>query len=239
MGWGERGHPPLISRELIPGVLDYDGPGGMRGFLDGCGGAARDVICFDRFIHEDMDTPKAYQKILAGVENWAIPNGEESEILMTRVLGLSGALAAHGRAVAGVASALARALNDRGQDLNLELVHGAALVHDLAKGQPRHEARGGEILADLGLPELGRVVAAHKMVAVEPGPVRETELVCLADKLVQGDRRVPLEDRFLARLVEFKGDAAACAAVEMRLAMARALAAKVEAALGRPLDGVV
>lgn len=228
---GERGHPPVISADLIPDILNYSGPGGMRALLDQVEQKACDLAVWDRLILEDMDTPAAYERIRRAREGWDLPGPGEAEALMTQVLNLNPGLRAHGRAVAGVALELTRALNDKGHDLNLDLVHGAALLHDLAKGKTNHEARGAEVLNRLDLPRLGAVVAVHKDLVPTAGPVTEAEVVCLADKLVRGDRRVDLDERFRARLEEFKEDAAACAAVRRRWERARALADKIKHAL--------
>ncbi len=232
---GERGHPPLVSGALIPGILAHDGPGGMRGFLEGVEAGAREVAVWDRFILADMDTPGAYERIRRHRERWDLLTPEEAEVLMSRVLDPDDRIKAHGRVVARVAVDLARELNEGGHDLDLDLVYGAALLHDVAKGEPDHETRGGKILSRMGLERLGEVVAAHKETCAGEGPVTEAELVCLADKRVQGERVVDLDTRFGARLGQFRGDADACAGVERRWAAARGLAAKVERALGRSL----
>ena len=57
---GRRGHPVLLPSELIPSLLSYDGPGGLRGALDTLGGL-REMSVDDPGILLDADTPEDYQ----------------------------------------------------------------------------------------------------------------------------------------------------------------------------------
>ena len=69
--------------------------------------------------------------------------------------------------------------------------------------------------------------------------VDEAQVVYLADKLVQGDRVVGLEERFAVRLVRHRGDPEALAAVRRRKAQAETVLANVEKLLGRPVEDVL
>lgn len=60
---GRRGHPPLISTALIPAILAFDEPGGMRTFLSRCHDGARHVECEDPGILMDLDTPDDYRRL--------------------------------------------------------------------------------------------------------------------------------------------------------------------------------
>jgi len=51
-----KGHPPLISTRLIPEILGYDGPGGMRGLLHKCANSSMAVMVDDQFVTRDADT---------------------------------------------------------------------------------------------------------------------------------------------------------------------------------------
>ena len=59
---GRRGHPPLISAELIPAILAFDQPGGLRALLAGYEGRCVDIECDDPGILIDLDTPEDYRK---------------------------------------------------------------------------------------------------------------------------------------------------------------------------------
>ena len=59
---GRRGHPPLISAALIPAILAFKDPGGLRGLLAAYEERCVDVDCDDPGILIDLDTPEDYQQ---------------------------------------------------------------------------------------------------------------------------------------------------------------------------------
>jgi hypothetical protein len=107
----------------------------------------------------------------------------------------------------------------------------------MLRGAPEHAVRGGALLRALGVPLMAEVVEAHMDIAVRTeGPLRETEVVYLADKLVMGDRFVGLDERFGERLEQKTAAPQARAAARRRLDAARAIAGRVRAATGRSLE---
>lgn len=66
---GQRGHPPLIGSSLIPKILNYDGPDGLRGFWQICGNRIRSVPVEDDGCHADLDTPQQYDAFLKRFSN--------------------------------------------------------------------------------------------------------------------------------------------------------------------------
>ena len=66
---GERtGHPVVLSAGLIPFLLRYDGPGGLKGAVNQSGCAVRDVDVDDPGVLMDNDTPADFQRTLAQFE---------------------------------------------------------------------------------------------------------------------------------------------------------------------------
>lgn len=57
---GRRGHPVLISAGLIPGILTYEGGGGLSGALDSLGCAAELELDAEGILL-DADTPEQYR----------------------------------------------------------------------------------------------------------------------------------------------------------------------------------
>ena len=57
-----RGHPPLISAALIPSILAFPEPGGMRTLLHRFEATSMNVACDDPGILIDMDTPDDYER---------------------------------------------------------------------------------------------------------------------------------------------------------------------------------
>jgi CTP:molybdopterin cytidylyltransferase MocA len=233
---GERGHPPLIPASLIPKILGHDGQGGLKSFLKTC--PALDVPVWDREILLDADTPKDFSALVSRAERRGI--GEPGEALALARLSMPERGLAHGLAVAKVAVRLGEELNRNGGRLDLGLIHNAALLHDVGKGQPAHEARGGEMLADLGLFRLAPLVASHRDVPPPvSGVLTEREVVCLADKLVRCDRRVSVEGRFEEKLALYSLDAHACLAIRGRMSNALALRELVQLCCGRDIEEIL
>lgn len=232
---GERGHPPLVPFHLASEILRHDGSGGMKGLLERHD--SLDVPVWDRGILLDADTQDDFAALVRRFARRHV--GERGEALaLARSMPERGL--AHGRAVALVAVGLGRELNRHGGALDLDLLHNAALLHDLAKGQPRHERRGGEVLAGLGLSALAEIVASHRDVPPPAsGVLTEKEVVCLADKLVRGSQRISVKERFAEKLGLYSHDAEACAAIRGRMNNALGLLAMVERNCGRNVEEIL
>ena len=234
---GEWGHPPLVAAELAPAIMAYPGEGGLRGFWEQNPALAREVPVADRFILRDQDHPEDYAALTAELADYAVPNQAECLALLTEVLGHAPDLVAHCRLVGRVAQALAQAAQARGTALNSALALAGGLLHDAAKGQPNHPAAGAALLREMGFAAVAPLAAQHVDLAIEPGvPLGEAELVHLADKLVEADRRVALDQRFQGKLERRGGSPEARAAIARRWALARAIAARVEAAIGTTVE---
>ena len=130
--------------------------------------------------------------------------------------GADEALRAHCRAVAALADELGRALREKGAPLDADALHAAALLHDIARGEPDHAALGARRLGALGYPGIAEIVRQHH--ELEGAALDEAAVVYLADKAVRGDRRVPIDERFAA-------SAAKCTTPEAIEAHARRYAA--------------
>ena len=110
--------------------------------------------------------------------------------------------------------------------LDRELLRSAALLHDIARACPHHAELGAAWLRELGYPEAAEVMLRHHDCDAEE--LNEASLLFLADKYMQGTRRVTLEQRFSA-------SAARCESPDAREAHARrrAAAEKLENQLKR------
>lgn len=233
---GERGHPPLIPSELIPHIREHDGSGGLQTVLERAD--ALDVPVWDRGILLDADTPDDFSVLRGRAARMHV--GDRDEAVALAGLSMPERGMAHGRAVAAVALRLGGELNRHGENLDLNLIHNAALLHDVAKGWPGHEAAGGELLGRLGLGGLSDIVAAHRDVSPPvSGVLTEKEVVCLADKLVRCDRRVAVEDRFGEKLNLYRCDEDACSAIRGRLRNALSLRDMIEKICGREVEGIL
>jgi putative nucleotidyltransferase with HDIG domain len=134
---------------------------------------------------------------LTPVEVGRVPHPELTEEVCFALLHAAGTpehVIAHCRAVAEKAMQLADRAQAAGAAVDRELLFSAALLHDIARTEPDHAALGAAWLRTLGYPEVAEVVAQHH--DFEGGKLNEAALLYLADKYVQGDREVPLEERF-------------------------------------------
>lgn len=65
---GRTGHPVVLSAGLIPELLRYDGPGGLKGAVRQSGCAVQDVAVDDPGVLMDNDTRSDFQRTLARFE---------------------------------------------------------------------------------------------------------------------------------------------------------------------------
>lgn len=233
---GRRGHPPLVSARVFPEILGGGGAGGLRAVLERFDADARTVEVLDEGIVLDLDTPEDYAGARETFEDRSIPSPGECRALLA-ALGVDAAIVRHGAAVARVAGLLAARLAAVGRPADVQLLRAAGLLHDLAKGSGDHARAGARLLAALKFPRVAAVVAAHTDLPPRSRDATDdAALLYLADKLVRGDRAVPLRERFDAARARCAGSEEAQAALERRRGDALAVAASVEAALG---DGAV
>lgn len=267
---GVRGHPPLISGRHRKELARADATVDLRSFLERRRDAELDVDVQDLTILMDMDTPEDYERLRtfaeimdALVEGAAsvtatpvsaiaaataagtvtLPAlGVDDALFLLGLLELPGRVVRHSRTVAVVGVALAEALKPDLAELDVDLVRAGCLLHDMAKGSPRHAAVGQALLENLGLCRLGSLVGSHMLISPEhldtPLPTEE-QLVYLADKLVVEDQVRSLEGRAARTLQKHAGDAAVAQGVEARLRASRIIAQRVEAIAGRSLDEIV
>lgn len=124
-------------------------------------------------------------------------SGAECERLY-QAAGLPVHIRAHCRAVGELSAHMAEALNQRGYSLNVELCRDGGYLHDICRLSRQHEKAAGTFLREQGYPYLAEVAERHRgFDGEEPETVcKEWVIVCLADKLVQEDQRVTLEERY-------------------------------------------
>ncbi|GAB1410578.1 NTP transferase domain-containing protein [Desulfovibrionales bacterium] len=233
---GQRGHPPLIPAWLVPAIAGHDGTGGLHTVLEQHLG--QDVPVWDRGVLLDADTGSDFTLLQHKAERLHLGEREEIQTLADLTMPKRGV--AHGQAVTQVALRLAEKLGTHGLALDLDLVHNAALLHDIAKSQPDHEQAGGHFVSNLGLTGLAPIVASHRDVPPPAkGLITEKELVCLADKLVRCDKRVSVEARFGEKLAQYAGDEAAQKAILGRMRNALALQKLVETRCGENIEDIL
>jgi len=163
-----------------------------------------------------------------------IPTVDQCFLLMKQY-GMLENIKAHSIVVEKVASLLAQSLRKAGEDLGLERVTAGALMHDIAKTEclrtkEDHAKKGKEICLDHRFYEIADIVAEHVVLTKFDSnhAVREVEIVYYADKRVNHDVVVSLEERLEYLLDHYGRDKelirerirenfALCKAVEMKI----------------------
>lgn len=232
---GTRGHPPVISRALFSHILRYDGAGGLRALLAMHESATQEIAVFDWGCLADMDTREDYYRLTEALARHRQPDTRECDALFAAA-GTPMNIRRHCRAVAGLATTIAERLAAAGMPLDIDLVHAAALVHDIAKGHWNHAEAGAELLQEFGFPDVAEIVARHMTIGFDGRTIDEAAVVYLADKLFLDEKCVSLEQRFAPAFKRFTDDPLALAGARQRLADAQAILHAVEALIG-PLDG--
>ena len=103
----------------------------------------------------------------------------------------------HCKAVADTAISVGRALNEAGYQLDIDLIQGAAIIHDIARVHDKHWDVGADIARNLGFNDEADIIKVH-MFYPEFSPIEkanETDMVCLGDRLVKEDQYVGLDER--------------------------------------------
>ncbi|BCS88054.1 DVU_1551 family NTP transferase [Pseudodesulfovibrio sediminis] len=202
---GERGHPPVIHRKMIPEILAHNGTGGLRSILERYEDTARDLDVADYGTLHDLDHPADYGLARALAKN-QYPTKDEC-LQIWNVYDTPQVVRRHCIAVSKVGEAICRKVNamrSNGSKLNRGLVVGAALAHDIGKGYKQHEHVGAERLHDHGFHEAAYVIAAHTDLHLSRNqPLTEREIVFLSDKLVRGVVFSPLKDRYTAKMAKY------------------------------------
>lgn len=228
---GRRGHPPWIGRALFADILAAPSDGSLRAVLARHDADAREIAVFDTGCLRDMDRQEDYRDLARALAHHHVPDDTECEAMLAAAAAPA-PVRRHGRAVAAVAVALARRLVRTGVALDIDLVRAGALLHDIAKGRPRHAEAGAALVAGFGFPDVAAVVGRHMAIDFSDRRITEDAVVHLADKLVCGERRVGLDERFEDALNRYAADPAARAGAAARRAAAEAILRAVEERLG-------
>lgn len=233
-----RGHPPLISAAYRTLILSREPPGGLKTLLAEQGDDAAEIEVDDRGILSDLDTPQAYRDLLEGYAAESAPAEARCLFLLERH-DVPERVISHSRVVTGLARQIAIRLIKRGVPLDLDVITAAGLLHDLAKGKPRHAEAAMRIITAWGYPRVAAAVGSHiDITPPEDRPLGEGEVLYLADKLVEGVRRVRLEERFRRSATRYSGDAEVAAAIARRFAHATLIKTRIERILETPVESL-
>lgn len=230
---GMRGHPPLISRRYVNEVQAWNQPGGMRALLEQYEHDALNVEVVDPGILLDMDTLEDYHKMLKYCGDTQVPSEEECYAILKRA-NTPVKVINHCKQVAQLSCAMGCYLNSSGCKMNIDLIRTAALLHDLAKGEPHHAKVGAGMLVNY--PEVAEIVAEHMDICLNRDlPLTEKEIVYLADKLVIEDQIISLQARFSGPLEQHKNDQEVLRKIRQRFSDAERIQTRIEQLIKMPL----
>lgn len=201
--FGEQGHPPLIAGSLIPKIQKYDGSGGLQALLANHG--SRKIAVWDRFTLRDADTKSDFGYLQEQYRRRTIPTRMETTGLQNELV--HGFGHGHGLLVGKIGVLIGEELNNRGYNLDLDLIYAGGCLHDLAKGALNHGEVAAQRLRELGLKEVADTVEHHSSIPLGEGEqLDERHLVCLADKLVSCATIVEPKQRYLDKLKKYQND---------------------------------
>lgn len=104
---------------------------------------------------------------------------------------------AHTMQVNKISNFLANELKKKGEDINLELVDVASLLHDIgrARDHKTHVQEGTKLLKKMNELEIAQIIAVHGLYPDSQPKTWEDKIVYYADKRVKHDEIVLLQER--------------------------------------------
>ena len=145
----------------------------------------------------------------------------------------------HCKEVSRVGAIIAEALNEKGYNFDIELIRVSGLVHDVMRIYEDHDLEAAKMLEELGYKEEAAVVHHHMRYTFNPiENINETDIMCLADRVVKEDKYVGLIER-VDYLIHKPGETAERTERLLRAREgSKKYIAKLEEILGRPLDSL-
>jgi molybdenum cofactor cytidylyltransferase len=237
---GKRGHPTLIPSSLVPVILAREKSSNLKAVLDTRKKLALEISVPDSYILLDIDSQDDYAALLTRLQRYEVPTDEECDVILNDICAAAPDIIRHGQKVSGVAAAIGRALDASGCKVDVEMVRMAARLHDIAKGQRKHDIAGGRILRDLGFGRVGDIVGVHTdLSGRNTGMSLEAKIVYLADKFVEGERLVSIEERYRSSRRQFGLSPEIEKRIERRKRRALRVKKELENLLGGSLESVI
>lgn len=148
---------------------------------------------------------------------------------------------AHCTAVASVAKKLGEALNKKGYSMDLRLIESAGLLHDMARTDDKHWEVTADFLTQRGFEQEAEIIRIH-MHHHFPEDFclsTETDMVCLADRLVMEDSYVGLHIR-MDYIIKKAGDQPEIISrIQANKILVGEYIAKLEKIIGKNIETIV
>ena len=145
----------------------------------------------------------------------------------------------HCREVSRVAVKIGEKLNEHGFRLDIGLIRGAGLCHDVLRVEDKHWEAGADLLEHLGYQDEADIVRVHMTYDFHDfSHLNETDIVCLADRLVMENHYVGL-DRRIAYILEKAGnDPCSRERISGKKEETRQLMEEIEKNIGQTVDSL-
>jgi HD superfamily phosphodiesterase len=220
--------------------MSWKKDGGLKAILDARGEIALEVRVPDSNILFDIDTPEDYKVFLERLQRYDVPTDEECEVILTDICRTESHIRLHCRKVAEVSVTIGQALNMVGKNVDFDAIRAAAILYDIAKGKPKHDFAGGRILREIGFGKVGDIVAVHTdLQEGDNGASLEAKIVYLADKFVEDEKLVSIEERFRSSRHHFRLTPEIEARILQRKKRALSVKQEFENLLGHSLEEVL
>jgi molybdenum cofactor cytidylyltransferase len=237
---GHRGHPPLIPRRYTQGISDYQGNGGLKGFLQQYDQRAQNIPVADAGILMDMDTPEQYERIKTRYQKWMVPSTDECMAMMTSRFTENHPVVQHGRVVARLVEIIGTQLNHAGGHIDVDLLMACGYLHDIGKGEKEHAQYGADLIRLWGYVRIGDIIETHMDLDFDAQrDVTEKEILYLADKKTSGDKILSLKQRLQTKMKQFAKQPEGRIAAEKRLRTAMKIEHTIEKIIGQNLDELI
>lgn len=146
---------------------------------------------------------------------------------------------AHCQAVSKTAYVIANELNKHEYHLDLDLIKYAGLIHDLARVEEHHEIICADILDNAGFHDEASIVRVHMRYDFNAfEELNETDMVCLADRVVKEDRYVGIDERVQYLIDKKGGTPERTKRLLDKKVETKAFISEIESHIGRSLDSL-
>jgi len=147
----------------------------------------------------------------------------------------------HCMAVANASRLLATELNKYGFDLSIEVIEGAAMIHDIARIHDEHEILGAKIAEAHGFHQEAHIIREHMHYAIttEIEHITEMDIVCLGDRMIKEDQYVGLKRRMDYILEKWQGNPKAEEIIRARVLEQTRLLLEIEKMIGIGIDELI
>lgn len=147
----------------------------------------------------------------------------------------------HCMEVARVSELLAIELNKYGFHLSLEVIKGAAMLHDISRTDEDHGEVGARIAESKGFHREADIIKDHMRYSITTNidDLNEMDIVCLADRMVKEDKYVGLRQRMDYILNKFQDNPKAEIIIKQRIHEHSVLLEKIENLIGEKIDDLI